>query len=530
MKLRDRVLLFSTAQLLVFGAVFVLAYGAFQSSVLPMFESLVASKSERVARVVGGELRTALGPDARERLARTTAVLVTDPDFTYVIVRGEDRRPVFVHGSAPRGAMFDGQPYLAHVADGHVRTWAPITVDGTPLGSIAVVFNTARFDAIDSWARRLAAGVALIWLFALGYSLVFTRQLVKPIRAMMDFSRKVAGGELSERLAVAAPGELRELRDYLNQMTAELERREAERKITAAHAEDMQNELLSVSRMAGMAEIATGVLHNVGNVLNSLNVSVSMISDQVRSSRIAGLTRSIELVASFPGGLPAFLETDKGKVLPTYLTSVSRRLSEENAKVLEELGSIDRHVNHIKTIVATQQSYARRSGIIEPVPISSLIDDALRMGESSFAKHGIEVIKDYPSTLTLMTDRHKILQIMINLISNARHALKAHREAVAGALPAPQQLIVRVRQVDGIVAIDVADNGVGIPAGNLDKIFQHGFTTKQGGHGFGLHASANAARELGGSLRVASGGEGRGATFTIELPAAISENHHDFRN
>jgi signal transduction histidine kinase len=249
-----------------------------------------------------------------------------------------------------------------------------------------------------------------------------------------------------------------------------------------------------------------------------------MNSDQVRSSRVSGLTRSLERVDSFPGGLPAFLGTEKGKVLPSYLTSVSRRLSEENAKVLDELASVNRHVDHIKTIVAMQQSYARPSGIKEPVGIAALIDDALHMGESSFAKHGIEVVKDYSSALTIATDRHKLLQIVINLLSNARHALKDQRGVHGEAL---QQLIVRVRATPPIVTIAVTDTGIGIPAENLDKIFRHGFTTKQGGHGFGLHASANAARELGGSLRVASDGPGCGATFTLELPISANEDDHE---
>ncbi|HZJ63914.1 MAG TPA: ATP-binding protein [Kofleriaceae bacterium] len=529
MKLRDRLLLFSTAQLLVFGALFALAYGAFERSIVPMFESLIAAKTERVARMVSGELDTALGSDDRTVLARAVTGIVDDPDFAYLAVRDSHDGIVFSQGKPPRNALFDGTEQVAHTDDGRVLAWASIHRDGLRIGSVAVAFSTARFDAIAEWAKRIAVCVTLAWLAALIYSILFARTFVTPIRSMMDFSRKVAGGALSERLATEATGELRELRDYLNQMTADLERREAERKAAATRAEEMQNELLSVSRMAGMAEIATGVLHNVGNVLNSLNISVSMISDQVRASRVSGLTRSIELVDSFPGGLPAFLETEKGKVLPTYLSSVSRRLSEENAKMLDELASVNRHVDHIKTIVAMQQSYARPSGINELVALGPLIDDALHMGESSFAKHGIEVIKDYSDDITIATDRHKLLQIMINLISNARHALKDLRAKMPDHR-GPQHLIVRVRSTPTAIMIAVADTGVGIPAENLEKIFRHGFTTKQGGHGFGLHASANAARELGGSLHVASDGPGTGATFTLEVPLAANEREHDVRN
>jgi C4-dicarboxylate-specific signal transduction histidine kinase len=375
-----------------------------------------------------------------------------------------------------------------------------------------VVFGTERLDRLETWAQRFGIGVALLWMFALAYSIMFSRSFVSPIRAMMDFSRKVAGGELSDRLTIKPPGELADLRDYLNQMTADLERREQERKIAAAQAEEMQRELLSVSRMAGMAEVATGVLHNVGNVLNSLNVSVSLMSDQVRNSRTAALSKSVDLYEAFPGGLPAFLATDKGKVLPGYLRTVSQRLVDENKNVLTELSSVAKNVDHIKTIVAMQQSYARPSNTDEPVVLASVIDDALRMGEASFAKHGIEVIKDYAEGATVMTDRHKLLQILINLISNSRHALKDQPDGV-------QRLTVAVRANTDGTSIAISDTGVGIPADNLRKLFQHGFTTKKNGHGFGLHASANAAKEIGGSLVVTSDGAGLGATFTLQLPS-----------
>jgi signal transduction histidine kinase len=523
MKLRDRLYLFSTAQLFVFGTVFLLAYMSFERSVLPMFTGLLRDKVEQVTRYVGEDLEVPLGTEDGALIEKALAPVLADPDLAYVVVHDPRGGIAFSRGAGGAGGLFSGAENAAHDGRGVIGAWTRVSLEGLRLGTVAVGFSTTRFDTLAAWARRIAVGVTLIWLAALCYSLVFARQFVAPIRAMMDFSRKVAGGALSERLAGDAPGELRDLRDYLNQMTADLERREAERKVAAAKAEHMQSELLAVSRMAGMAEIATGVLHNVGNVLNSLNVSVTMISDQVRGSRVSGLVRSIELVDTHPGGLTAFLGTEKGKVLPTYLSSVSKRLSEENAKVLDELASVTRHVEHIKTIVAMQQSYARPTGLNEAVGLGALIDDALRMGESSFAKHGIEVTRDYATTLKVVTDRHKLLQIMINLISNARHALKDRRAP-------PHQLTVRVRSTGTTVRIEVIDTGIGIPAENLDKIFQHGFTTKPGGHGFGLHASANTARELGGSLVVASDGPGLGATFTLTLPVSANERAHDLRN
>ncbi len=516
MKLRHRLFLFSTGQLVVFGALFVVALWAFERSVIPTFRSLLRDKSEQVTRLASAQLDVALGADDRALMASILADTEQDPDFGSLVVRDARDTVVFSRGEAPGTAVFGAIPFTAHDRGNRIGTWAPVALEGLWLGSVAIVFDTDRLDTLDRWARRLAVVVALLWLCALAYSVAFARSFVSPIHAMKEFTREVADGALSKRLAIKPPGELLDLVDYLNRMTAELEHREHERKLAGQQVEDMQRELLAVSRMAGMAEIATNVLHNVGNVLNSLNVSVSMIDEQVRQSRVASLAKSIELFDGFAGGLPAFLATPKGQLLPGFLTTVSKRLVEDNSTLLRELASVSRNVEHIKAIVAMQQSYARPSGLSEPVVVADLIDDALRMGQASFAKHGIEVVREFEACEPLTTDRHKLLQILINLISNARHALKESHH------PTPR-LIVRVSPTTAGVAIEVADNGVGIPAENLAKIFQHGFTTKTGGHGFGLHASANAARELGGSLDVTSAGDGAGATFVLDLPHSPEE-------
>jgi signal transduction histidine kinase len=167
-------------------------------------------------------------------------------------------------------------------------------------------------------------------------------------------------------------------------------------------------------------------------------------------------------------------------------------------------------VLHIKNIVARQRSYAHATPHRERLDMSELLDDALKIGEESFARHGIELVKEYGAVPEVVTDRHKVMEIVVNLIANARHAIE---ETGRGG-----RIIVRLQARDQSLAIDVADTGVGIAAENLARIFQHGFTTKKDGHGFGLHSSANSATELGGSLAVVSDGPGGGATFTLQLP------------
>src|SRR5205814_1957291 len=119
---------------------------------------------------------------------------VDDPEFAYLVVRDAHERVVFSQGKPPADALFGGTAYLAYAVSGNVHAWAPISLEGLRLGSVAVVFSTERFDELARWAERIAIGVTLVWLAALVYSILFARAFVAPIRAMMDFSCKVAGG------------------------------------------------------------------------------------------------------------------------------------------------------------------------------------------------------------------------------------------------------------------------------------------------------------------------------------------------
>jgi PAS domain S-box-containing protein len=284
--------------------------------------------------------------------------------------------------------------------------------------------------------------------------------------------------------------------------------KEAEAKVEAAH-----KRLLEISRLAGMAEVATDVLHNVGNVLNSVNVSCSLAADRLRNSRAPNLTKAARLLAENEQRLPEFLAADpRGRRLPGYLQALGEELALEQSGLLGEIEQVIKHVDHIKQIVAVQQGYARVSGVREAVHLSQLVEDAIQINEVSFARHHVRLVCNFQKLPPVLTERHKVLQVLVNLLSNAKEATCAsHRED-------REVHVITGKSEDGRAKIQVVDNGVGISGENLTRIFAHGFTTRQGGHGFGLHSSALAAHELGGSLRAHSDGAGRGATFTLLLP------------
>ena len=271
-------------------------------------------------------------------------------------------------------------------------------------------------------------------------------------------------------------------------------------------------QLLETSRQAGMAEVATNILHNVGNVLNSVNVSGRLILDKVERSKVTGITKAVTLLESHKNDLPGFFEDQfTGKRLLKYLSKLDAYLTQEQAEIQKEVQTLLSNILHIKKIVAMQQSYARVSEALETLNIEDLVEDALQLNCGALETGRIKVVREYSECQPIPVDKHRVLQILVNLIRNAM-------QAFGDADRNDKQVTLRITKENDRMKIAIIDNGIGIPKENMDRIFGHGFTTRKEGHGFGLHSSALAAKELGGALAVFSEGSGRGAKFTLELP------------
>ena len=285
-----------------------------------------------------------------------------------------------------------------------------------------------------------------------------------------------------------------------------------ERKRFELEVERIHKQLLTISRKAGMAEVATSVLHNVGNVLNNIAVSTSVVISDFQHSKLSGLPRVAALLAAHAQE-PNFLNADeKGKQLPDYLKCLAEQLASEQAANLKELEGLRKNVEQIEGIVVMQEKYARLGGIAECVKASDIVEDAIRINLGVLAQHAVVLTRDYEADPELFVEKARVLQILVNLIENAK-------DACADSRVADGQLTLRILQPESQrVRIQVIDNGIGISAENLKKVFSQGFTTRQNGGGFGLHGCLNTAIEMHGSLTVASEGVGQGATFTLQLP------------
>ena len=304
--------------------------------------------------------------------------------------------------------------------------------------------------------------------------------------------------------------EINRVNRALHVVNESLEQRVEER---TRELKDAQSELMDSARQAGMAEIATNVLHNVGNVLNSVNISAELVTRKLRTSKALGLGKAMQLINEHRRDLGTFItEDEKGKLLPDYLNQLVEAIATEQQGLTEELAQLSKSVDHIKDIVSTQQSYAGASTLLEPVLISALMEDALRMNSGALSRHHVTVVKHYHDVPEIMADKHRLLLILVNLISNAKYAMSNLTDRT-------RQMTLTVMPLDdGTLQISVKDEGEGIPAQNMTRIFTHGFTTRKEGHGFGLHSCALAALEMKGSLTAHSDGPGKGALFTLLIP------------
>jgi C4-dicarboxylate-specific signal transduction histidine kinase len=506
-----------------------------------------------LAEVLGANCESALNFDDSTAAKGLLSSLSRQPTIRFACIYNAKGR-VFATYQSKEETAFEVPPPPPNghefVEGGFLDVSQRIVSDGEPIGT--VYLHASMADLQDSLIQNIAT-VAAVMLVSIAVIFFFSSRLQRsvslPILRLASTAQMISlSRDYSTRVKKVANDELGTLYDEFNAMLDQIQRNErelqqahdqleirvqertrelshanlqlsneiGERKRTETELETVHQQFMEAARKAGMAEVATGVLHNVGNVLNSINVSATLVADRLRNSKLAELSRALDLMDQHTADLGVFLtEDERGKRVPGFLRMVASHLDRDQTIILDELHSLTKNVDHVKTIVAMQQSYAGAAGLIESVSLGELVDDAIRLNASSFEKYHIEVIRDYAMIPEVRMEKQKLLQILMNLMTNAKDSLLECTSEI-------RRLSVTIRVDEASdppkVLIEVQDTGLGIPRENLKRVFSHGFTTKRHGHGFGLHSSANAAKELGGMLAVHSDGPGRGAVFTVELP------------
>jgi signal transduction histidine kinase len=330
---------------------------------------------------------------------------------------------------------------------------------------IAADFKRLFFSSIKSMGLALIGVLIVGVLVAVISTAAFRNVIVGPIVRLADVARQIASvRDYTLRAEVEGQDEVGFMTSTFNEMLSRIE--DGDRELRDAYAqleresserERLQNDLVTTSRMAGMAEVATGVLHNVGNVLNTVNLSVQQMRERLETSRLSHLRRAVDLINSQNGNLGEYLTSDsKGKEIPGFISKITDHLTNENIEINEEMRALTGHVDHIKEIVATQQSFARVLGVTENLPVKDLVEDALRLNGDSLARHSISVVREFNEVPNVMADRHKVVQILVNLLTNAKDAIEKNSSE-------DRTITIRTTNNDEQwVEIEVIDKGSGI--------------------------------------------------------------------
>ena len=381
----------------------------------------------------------------------------------------------------------------------------------------AAAFQVARYVLLFGLVSLILELAIMYW--------VLRHQITRPLLTFTQAADQVASGDFRVTLEASRDDELGRLAQAFRLMAQEVQRREEalrqaneglEQRVQERTQElqEVHRQLVETARQVGRAEIASNVLHNVGNVLNSVLISALSAQERLAGMKAESLERVTDLLEEHQADLSTFLTQDnRGRNTLPFLRQLATHLQTERQEAMNLLSDVGRHTEHISAIVKLQQNYARApQKLAEPTQLAELVEDALRINQAALERHSIQVERHLAQVAPVTLEKHKVLMILINLISNAKYAMDE-------LPPEERRMTVNLRTlVDGRIQLAVSDKGVGIAPEMLTRIFQHGFTTRKEGHGFGLHSSALAAQEMGGSLIAHSEGPGKGATFTLELP------------
>ncbi len=288
-----------------------------------------------------------------------------------------------------------------------------------------------------------------------------------------------------------------------------------ERKQLLAEQQQLRRQLGEAAYKTEMADVASTVLHNVGNVLTSVSVAANMVEAVVDQSSVTLVNRISEMIKNHEDDLGKYLTEDpKGKRIPPSLEKLGAHLIKEQQTILKEMKGLVRNICHMKEIIASHQTMAKSVGQVEYVALVDVLSHAMELSFQPGDTTWITIHRDYQDVPAVLVDHHQLLQILVNLLRNAKQAMRQQARDC-------HDLKLRVNYQNGdeaFVVMTIQDSGIGIAPEHLSKMFTRGFTTKQDGNGIGLHSSIMAIQNMGGEMHVLSDGIGKGAMFTLTFP------------
>jgi signal transduction histidine kinase len=469
----------------------------------------------------------AVGLVAFQDAPSSTALLATlraKPTIRGAVIDLPSKKDFAVFGQIPDASTRLAEGETARYDGWILHTAAPIGDPTAGMVHLVADLHPVLWDTLRAFSVALMVGVLLALFLSYYVGVKVRRFILNPVEHLHRVAHRVAErAGYDERATVLGQDEVGQLTATFNRMLDRLQANDAALRSSneglnreIENRQRLEGQLLEASRFAGMAQVATGILHNVGNVLNSVNVSANILRDTLgHNPHFTLLQQTTALLREQESNLPVFLtENPRGRLVPPFFIKLGEEIAHIQSDLLRETNLLSENVDHIKHIVSLQQNYAHAGGVLSKLRPEEIFLDALRITQASLVRHEIKVTRDFNAVPEIVTDRHHVLQIIVNLLTNAVQAVKIRA-------PGSREISLTIAAAGADIEFGVQDNGVGIKAPDLQRIFQHGFTTRKDGHGFGLHSGALAARNLGGRLGAHSDGPDRGARFTLTLPVSL---------
>jgi len=443
---------------------------------------------------------------------------------------------------------------------------APIIVEDERLGTIRYGISTTSMNetlntAMES-SDRITIQILLLILFlgviSIAASFIATRRLAqkitKPLDVLTEATKKISDGDYESNIDIRTNNEIGILshsfdnmriktketldqllfkQQQLNEKNRALIRAQGELKDLNQNLEhkvlertkelrEAQAKLVESARAAGVAEVAINVLHNIGNVLNSVNVINQTNFEIIKTSKTPAIQKTAELMLDNLDHIGEYMSEDtRGKRIPELFQKLGIVLQDENHALEENTSRMLNSISMMTNIISTQQKYAKTDLFQEDIQLSIILDETINTQANLIEDNHVKLSRHYREVPNIYAEKAKVYQIMNNLLMNSIQALKSNPDH-------NRQIDLDIFPEDTNIVFEITDNGVGIDREQQTQIFQHGFTTKKSGHGFGLHSCANLMSEMHGEIYVESDGPGTGAKFKVVFPSAEFANvEHD---
>ncbi len=369
-------------------------------------------------------------------------------------------------------------------------------------------FQTLEGHETILYATMFTSALLIIFLNGL-----YTSRLRDSVRVGLDRKRELEEQrENLEDMVIERTRHLLEVNAQLEASKNEVQRLHSklEKKFDAKNSEleEAKKEVEKVDYISGIAEITSGTLHNVKNIINSINVGIELSKRFYSSDAVKALKKASTMLRDNINNIEDFIVHDtRGKKLLEYYLAIEELMDEELERNKGYLESLETNVDSINSIITTQQVYVSGKED-DAVFIHEIADDALQILATSVDALKVTIDKRYDLTPKILVHKVKLVHVMVNIIKNAI-------EATIGEPDGRREIYLSTFTRESFVRIEIRDTGKGATSDQVDQLFNSGFTTKDDGHGFGLSTSKRYLNEMNAEILAQSAGLGTGMKFTI---------------